>query len=82
MVLDEAACLGVPVLTTRTTSTDEMVIRCGSGFVAEQEQQSINEQLLHLLENEQLLQDVRATLAERAFCNDESVARFEALINE
>jgi glycosyltransferase involved in cell wall biosynthesis len=82
MVLDEAACLGVPVLTTKTTSTDEMVHACGSGFVAEQAQQSINEWLLYLTENAQELQKVRATLAARTFDNSESIARFETLINE
>ena len=80
MVFDEAACLGVPVLTTATTSAEEMVGACGHGFVCENNQEAINKALLDVLVNRERLDTVRATLRSSSFDNSEKIRRFNELV--
>ena len=80
MVFDEAACLGVPVLTTATTSAEEMVGACGHGFVCENNQEAINKALLDVLVNRERLETVRATLRSSSFDNSEKKRRFNELV--
>ena len=80
MVFDEAACLGVPVLTTATTSAEEMVGACGHGFVCENNQEAINKALLDVLVNRERLETVRATLRSSSFDNSEKIRRFNELV--
>lgn len=49
MVIEEAACLGVPVLTTRTTSSKDMVADAGIGWICENNQEAINALLLDIV---------------------------------
>lgn len=50
MVIEEAACLGLPVLTVETTSAHEMVTDRGCGWVCENTQPALEAALLQLLE--------------------------------
>ena len=49
MVIEEASALGIPVFCTRTTSSDDMVLKPGIGFVCDNCQEAINETLLSVL---------------------------------
>jgi glycosyltransferase involved in cell wall biosynthesis len=80
MVFDESACLGVPVLATATTSTDEMITEAGAGFVCENTQEGINEKLLYLLNNRDELEKVRLNLKKKSFNNEEIVKKFKEII--
>jgi glycosyltransferase involved in cell wall biosynthesis len=49
MVIEEAACLQLPVLTARTTSSQDMVADAGIGWVCENTQADINAALLEVV---------------------------------
>ena len=81
MVFDEASCLALPILATKTTSTDEMVNKSNAGFVCENSQKGINEKLLHILENRDELDKIKQGLLEKSFNNHSSTQKFDEIIN-
>lgn len=81
MVLDEAACLGIPVLTTRTISADEMVGERSSGLVVDNDQAAIEQGLLRVLQDENCLTEIRDALGAQEFDNGQALACFDALLN-
>lgn len=80
MVLEEARCLGLPVMTVQTTSSNEMVLESCSGWVCDNEQQAINEGMLELLSNRPVLKQLKNTLQNTAMDNTAAVAQFMDLI--
>ncbi len=80
MVFDEAACLGVPVLATETTSTKEMIVESETGFVCDNSDEAIIEALLNVLENRELLDAVKEKSKNKVFTNGEQVTRFAELL--
>ena len=81
MVIDEAACLGVPVLSTRTTSVDEMILSCRGGWVADNNQEAISRMLCHILTHREEYLSVRQALRERVFNNTASMVAFRSAVN-
>lgn len=81
MVFDEAACLGIPVLATKTTSTDEMLVQRGAGIVCENSQEGISAALLSVLRQPEQLVAIRKTLEGMSFTNAESIEKFSGVIN-
>ena len=81
MVFDESACLGVPVLSTETTSTDEMIISANAGYVCENSQEGINGALLNILSNPQELTKIRDGLKKQSFTNQNSLNTFDKILN-
>ena len=75
MVIDEAYVLGVPTLTTRTTSSDEMVTKRGCGWVCENDQESLNKALLRVLNDPGMLNDVKSSLRDRVVNNDAAMSQ-------
>lgn len=59
MVFQEAKILGLPVLTTRTTSADEM-IGDAFGFVVENDDQALEEMLAHLVAYPEVIKQKRS----------------------
>lgn len=82
MVFDEAACLGVPVLATETTSTDEMIIESGSGFVCENSQDGIDNGLMDVLKNPDILVEIKRSLEKRQFTNQDNINKVSEVIND
>ena len=80
MVFDEAACLGVPVLATQTTSTDEMILKNNAGFVCENSDESIKEILLGVLDNNCKINCIQKSLANKEFNNKKIISDFEKLL--
>ena len=79
MVFDEAACLGVPILTTQTTSTDEMIIKNEAGFVCYNCDETIKKVLLDVLQNQDNLLLIKNKIKEKDFNNDKIVADFKIM---
>ncbi|MBP3437546.1 MAG: glycosyltransferase [Clostridia bacterium] len=79
VVFDEAACLGVPVLATQTTSTEEMIMQSGNGFVCENSDVGIQHGLEEILADPQKLNEVRQHIKEKEFGNQSIVGKFDAL---
>ncbi len=80
MVFDEAACLGVPVLATETTSTYEMILQSGHGYVCENDDNAIYEKLKWILENKDELVSVKNILQKKTFSNTMSAEGFGVLL--
>lgn len=80
LVLDEAAGLGLPVLTTRTTSSEDMVTRRGCGWVCENNQEALNEMLGQVLADPDMLRSVRTHLQGCAMDNALALKQFTKMI--
>lgn len=81
MVFDEAACLCVPVLATKTTSTDEMITENGFGFVCENSQDGIVDGLLKVLRNPDSLAEAKKVLQKHQFTNQDIVDKVRGILD-
>lgn len=80
MVIDEARALGIPVLTTATTSSGEMVTDPGCGWVCENTQQALTEKLMQILCQKDLLRAMKKRLSETHTDNDAAIVQFSHLL--
>ena len=82
MVIDEARCLGLPVLTTQTTSAQDMVAERGCGFVCENSKEGIAEALCRIAADRTALNTLRRTLENSPADNRRGLEQFDALTEE
>ncbi len=80
MVIDEAYVLGVPTLTTRTTSSDEMVVKRGCGWVCENDQESLNKALFSVLKDHVTLKNMKKSLCGRNVNNDAAMSQLTEIV--
>ena len=80
LVIGEAACLGTPVLSTKTSSAVEMIEQTGFGWVCENDINALTDALEILLKDPSLLAEQKKKLQELRVDNQTAVARFAALI--
>ena len=80
MVLEEARCLGLPVLTVRTTSSEEMVTAQNAGWVCENNQQALNESLTQILTNKDELEKQKRKLQSIKMDNNQALTQFVSLV--
>ena len=80
MVIEEAECLGIPVLTTRTTSSRDMVEEADIGWVCDNDQQALNETLERILADQDLLREKKKMLQSRCVDNMAAEEQFVRLI--
>ncbi|MBQ8029474.1 MAG: glycosyltransferase [Clostridia bacterium] len=81
MVIDEARCLGLPVLTTETTSSNEMVTEEGAGWVCENSQESLNETLFQILSHKELLFGLKNRISKQQVNNNKAISRLDELFS-
>lgn len=79
MVFDEAACLGVPVLATKTTSTDEMILNNNAGFVCENNQGSIIKTLNKVLSDCSSIYSIKRFIKSKSYNNSINVSQINTL---
>ena len=82
MVLEEARCVGLPVLTVETTSSHEMVTREQAGWVCDNTQEALTQQMKQILAHPEQIAALRKELAERSMNNDRAMEQIAALIEE
>lgn len=82
MVIDEAYALGIPVLTVETTSSREMVTERAGGWVCDNSQRGINEELIRVLTKPGVLRKKKDDLAKMQLNNAEAYNQFKELIGE
>lgn len=70
MVIEEAVSLGIPVLTTSTTSSQEMVTQAGVGWVCENSEEALSKRLFDILSNPQILKDMKIRLQQLSVDNE------------
>lgn len=82
IVIDEALSLGLPILTTKTTSSHEMVTERHGGWVCENDDQSFESALLELLKDITALKAVSVNLKNnfKKFNNDDAVNAFNSVV--
>ena len=79
LVLIDAMLLGVPVLSTKTISAEEVVGEFG--FVCENDQESLYNALKSILENKNLLQEKVLKLKDYSYNNEKIKTKFLQLVN-
>lgn len=62
MVIEEARCVGLPVLSVETTSSEDMILRQRCGWVCANEQPALNRELLSLLQDMKNLRELKSEL--------------------
>lgn len=82
MVIEEAVSLGVPVLTTRTTSSEEMVTLAEAGWVCGNDQDALTAALTEILGQPELLQAKKQSLQRKKADNTAAQTQFLRLIEE
>lgn len=80
MIIDEAYFLGIPILSTATTSANEMILDRGCGWVCDNSQFSINRALEEILRNRSALEYVRSRIRYTDADNIKPMKQFAALI--
>lgn len=81
MVIGEAARLGTPVLSTRTSSAEEMIVKTGFGWVCDNSVLGIREELTRLTKDKQLLEEKKRILSDAAPDNRDAFSGFVKLLN-
>lgn len=80
MVIAEAVCLGTPVLSTRTSSADDMIRDPGYGWVCENDTQAITEALTGLLIQKERIYEKKQSLLTVMPDNSRAVSQFAELL--
>ena len=80
MVIDEARSLGLPILTTETTSSRDMVTDMSSGWVCDNSQEAIDEALLRVVSDREGLVALKRDLLEKQTDNSIAIAQFAAML--
>ncbi len=76
LVIDEARCLGLPVLSTKTTSTEDMIIKTNSGWMCENSQEGITDLLHKLVSHKELLTQKKQQIKEIEVNNNNALQQF------
>lgn len=80
MVIEEARALGLPVLTTETTSAREMVLDTGCGWVCENDTRAVCDSLLTVLSGGAVPEKRRNIMGSAPADNAAAIARFTEMI--
>lgn len=80
MVIDEAYILDLPVLTTRTNSSDEMVTARECGWICDNSQDALNRLLAEVLRDKDALKEMKNRLRKQPKDNALALSQFSALI--
>lgn len=81
MVFEEAKCVGLPILTTRTTSASEMVENTNSGWTCHNSSDGIKETLKYILDNRDEHSKIKENLKNKMFTNELALKQFNIMIN-
>lgn len=82
MVIDEAYLLGIPTLTTKTSSSEEMVTRRNCGWVCENNQQDLNRMLLEILGDPESLGEKKENLRSCRMDNEAAMQQFAQVLEQ
>lgn len=80
MVIEEARCLGVPILSTEIISTKEMVTEAQAGWVCENSTWALCQALCRVAADREALTAVKHHLLTTPMDNGEALAQFAAAV--
>ncbi|MBR3997851.1 MAG: glycosyltransferase [Clostridia bacterium] len=81
MVIDEARSLSLPILTTKTSSAEDMVSGRGCGWVCENSQEALDEALIQITRDKEILTSMKNKLQNMRADNSTATAQFDALLD-
>jgi glycosyltransferase involved in cell wall biosynthesis len=81
MVIDEARAIGLPILTVKTTSAEDMVAERDCGWVCENTDEALSLKLCELLADGTALSLMKERMQQAEVDNSEALAQFEAAVN-
>ena len=70
LVIDEAVCLGVPIFSTQTTSSKDMILDRGCGWVCNNDQDFINKDFFAVISNETVILNVKQNITDQKLCDN------------
>lgn len=82
MTIDEAKCLGTPVLSTETVSAREMITDQMAGFVCENSEDGIRTMFSDLVTHPEKIETVRRYLNKHPVSNSDRVSKLKFLFGE
>lgn len=82
MVVDEARILGLPILTTETTSSQDMVIDIECGWVCGNSQEALNESFCNVVADRDALITFKRDMLKRIADNSKAIAQLGVLLND
>ncbi len=82
MVIEEAAALALPVLTTRTTSAQEMVTQADCGFVCDNSQEAIERTVYKILSEPTVTEALKARMRGRTLDNGAALRQFQQMLED
>ena len=80
LVIDEAICLGVPVLSTETTSSKDMILDRNCGWVCENSQQAIDKAFAEILLDPVALREKKKQIQQMECNNEKAAAAFHSVM--
>ena len=80
MVIDEARSLGLPILTTKTTSSKDMVCDAKCGWECENSQNGITQALGELAEHREKIVSLKREMSEKKITNSIALSQFDAVL--
>lgn len=81
MVIDEAVCLGVPTLTVETTSSKDMVLDRGCGWVCKNTDDELNKAFEVVVSKKDELSRIKESLLEHKVNNDRAKEQFKKVFS-
>lgn len=82
MVIDEALCLGLPILTTQTTSSKDMVEVRDCGWVCQNTDAALNEAFEMAVSDKRALRRTKEKLLSFDVNNDTAMKQFKKIVSE
>ena len=82
MVIGEAVCLGTPILSTRTSSAEEMIAAPGYGWVCENNVKGLVGALAEIFKNSTEIAEKKQNISRIEMDNALAVSMFSKLLNE
>ena len=82
LVIDEARYMRVPVLSTKTTSTNEMIVDSECGWVCENSQEALNNAFYNAVSDKQKLTALKKKLSLNIPDNTKTLLQFEKLTSK
>lgn len=80
MVFDEAMCIGLPILTTRTISAIEMIEKQNAGWVCENSLEGIKEKICYIIDNRKELCRIKNNLKRQNFNNEKAIEQLNNVL--
>jgi len=81
MVINEAKFLGVPVISTNTTSAEEMILENREGFICENSEDGLYLILKFIIDSPEKLLECREFLSKQIYNNEKALSQFKNLIS-